>query len=484
VTELKRAFSIEAIVLGRNDDYEPNWVDKLIASIAHNRARFEGSHVDYSVCFVEWNPPRGRPILAPDLVKRFPYLRGIVVDADVHDALCTSPKLNMMLNFALNCGLRTSKADYCLVSAGDLFIGSTIAGYIRGVGLTRNCLYRAERVNISPNLDFAKITPADVEDAGNIISINTCTEPPYDRPPYTHACGDFLLADRLSMLGVRGFDEGIRSARLHLDSRFCMTAMDAGLNCNLIGQIFHINHTQSYTVLGDAYPDAKYQWDGGLPYLNPRNWGLADHQWVEAGERQWRVSRPATDKPAPPPQFTAAEIEAADAVTRRIIARKSYFRPNVPEADARILASSRLNGLTMLPHWRGARIVHGTPAVIETTPSPWGYSSVMELTPLRRHYHRDDGWFFWEIDAEVKAGEVGIGLGQTNSDLFFSERFLKAAPGLQKFTLPADQIDAELIVRNGKDSGRSRVVLHRVCLLHQPAPDQSTLEAEFLLHGT
>src|SRR5262249_23483248 len=159
--------------------------------------------------------------------------------------------------------------------------------------------------------------------------------PPYDRPPYTHACGDFLLADRISMLGVRGFDEGIRSARLHLDSRFCLTAMDAGLSCNLIGQIFHINHARSFTVLGDAYPDAKYQWDGDLPYLNRRDWGLANYHWEEAGERQWRVRLPVTRKPALPTQLTPAESRAADAVTSRIIARKSEIRARLPEANVR-----------------------------------------------------------------------------------------------------------------------------------------------------
>ncbi len=35
------------------------------------------------------------------------------------------------------------------------------------------------------------------------------------------------MVDRATMNGLRGFDEGISFARLHLDSRFCYNAMAA-----------------------------------------------------------------------------------------------------------------------------------------------------------------------------------------------------------------------------------------------------------------
>ncbi len=478
---IKGRLSLEAIVLGRNDDYEPNWANKLVASIAYNHARFSGSAVDYTVCFVEWNPPRDRPLLTPSLIQRFPYLRGIVVDADVHDKLCTSPKLNMMLNFALNCGLRTSSADFNLISAGDLFIGSTIASYIRGVGLAHNCLYRAERVNISPELDFSMVTPADIEATQNIISINSCTEPPFDKPPYTHACGDFLLTDRLTMLGLRGFDESVRSARLHLDSRFCFTAMTADLSCNLIGQIFHINHTNSYTVLGEKYPDVRYQWDGDLPYLNPRDWGLADHNWEQGGERYWHVRPPAGGKPTIPARLSPAEIEAADAVTRRIITRKREIRPDAPRKTAKPLASARLADLTARGHWINSKVYAGAPTLVVTASASWGYSAVLNLTPLLQQHRQNSGWHFLEIDAEVEEGDVGIGVGLVDRDLIIAERFIEASQGLQKIFLPIEMTDAQLIVRNGRNAGSSRVAFHSIRFVHEPALDQAEYEARFLL---
>lgn len=459
---IQNRISVEAIVLGRNDEYEPNWSENLKASIAYNRARFAGTLVDYSVCFVEWNPPWDRPLLVPDLIVRFPFLRGIVVDADVHDALCESTSLKMMLNFALNCALRTSKADFCLLFAGDLFISKTIAGYVSGVGLARNCLYRAERVNIRNDLDFVSATPAMIENPKNIVSINSCTEPPYDAPPYTNACGDFILVNRLTMLGVRGYDESIRSARLHLDSRFCWTAMHAGLNCNLIGQIFHINHNKSYSVMMDDYPDLRYDADQDLPYLNPRIWGLAEYTWKQQGDRYWYVGNPSGDPAAIiPAQFSEDELDAINAVTRKIIRRRSELY--IDKAKVQTLASACLEKLLTQPYWTGASVVGANPVVVETTSVPWGYSATLRLAQLRQRHENIDGPLFWEVECEVRIGDIGLGL--IDHDAVIAEQSLNALGGRRMIYLPAVATDADLLVRNGPKDGKSQIAIYGVRLV-------------------
>src|SRR5579885_3042260 len=113
---MSRPFSLEPTILGRNDDYEPNWVENLYAVIAYNRARFEGTNVDYRVAFVEWNTPEGKPLLAPGLVERIPFVRAIVVGYDVHQAVCGSDDLQIMINFGFNAGLRTSAADFTMTT--------------------------------------------------------------------------------------------------------------------------------------------------------------------------------------------------------------------------------------------------------------------------------------------------------------------------------------------------------------------------------
>jgi hypothetical protein len=283
------------------------------------------------------------------------------------------------------------------------------------------------------------------------------------------------------MLGLRGFDESVRSARLHLDSRFCLTAMAVDLSCNLIGQVFHINHTNSYTVLGEKYPDVRYQWDGDLPYLNPRDWGLADHRWEQCGERYWHVRPPAGGKPTIPARLPPEEIEAADAVTRRIIARKREIRPDAPRETAKPLASARLADLTARGHWINSKVYAGAPTLVVTASASWGYSAVLSLTPLLQQHRQNSGWHFLEIEAEVMEGDVGIGVGLVDRDLIVAERFIEASQGLQKIFLPIEMADAQLIVRNGRNAGSSRVAFHSIRFVHEPTLDQAEYEARFLL---
>jgi hypothetical protein len=477
---VKAPFSIDAVMMGRNDEYEPRWNEKLMASIAYNRALFDGSRVDYRVTFVEWNPPPDRPLLAPVLVDRFPYLRAIVVEPEVHAALCESSQA-IMLNFSLNCGLRTSTSDYCLISAGDLFIGSQLAAYIKGLGLIRNCLYRAERVNIRPDLDFTLVTPAVVEAASSIASIDTCTEPPFDVPPYFHACGDFLLTDRLSMLGIRGFDEGIRFARLHLDSRFCATATAAGLHTNLAGQIFHISHAKSYTNQLDSYQDKPYAYQQGLPYLNSPQWGLADHAWERKGERSWYVRRPAGagDGGAIPFDISPQEREQINAVTRKIIARKNEQPAMAPDSERPFEARPvPIRKIRTLREWGDVRIEYGSSTVVETVAAPWGFSATLDIAKAIRRLKGDRFDVFVEIDAEAVRGVIGLGL--LSDYRLGSEIYLAPSDGRRRRYIGIAGSEDSLLIRNAAlGNQRSAISVHGVRIVRQRKSAMD--ESRFLL---
>ncbi len=78
-----------------------------------------------------------------DLVKAFDYVRAIVVDADVHDRLCTADNLAMMLNFPINAALRTSVCDYQIITGGDIFLGHDLAERIKAHGLKLSLPSRA-----------------------------------------------------------------------------------------------------------------------------------------------------------------------------------------------------------------------------------------------------------------------------------------------------------------------------------------------------
>ena len=313
--------TIEAIILGRNDDYEPGWADRLQAVLAYNRERLAGTPFEYRAVFVEWNPPADRPLLSPDLVARFPFVRAVVVDAAVHTSLSRG-RQQMMMNFPVNAAARTSTADFLVITGGDIMLGEQLCRRLAEQGLRPRCLYRAERVNIEPNLDFAHLTPRSVEDLAKVVSIDTCREPPFDQPPYTNASGDFIMMDRATLTGLRGMDEGIDFARLHLDSRMSTNALLAGLDCELLGRIFHISHLRSFSRMPSTYPDHQYLWDCGLPYLNGEDWGLAGRRWHQLGDRLWRVSDEPAAGSANLPEANDPDLQRRGAELRAVLQGK------------------------------------------------------------------------------------------------------------------------------------------------------------------
>lgn len=278
-----RRFSVEFTITGRNDDYEPDWNQRLESVIRYNRSLFASTGVNFRVAFVEWNPPQCRPLLGPKLAEKFPFLRAIVVDAAVHKELCLDSSLQMMLNFPLNAALRTSDSDFLVISGGDVFFGSDVARWMARRGLRQRCLYRATRVDIRNDLDFKNPEQKVLESQKNLIRVNE-----NGGPPYYNACGDFILVDRASMQDIRGFDENIRNARLHLDSRCCASAMTLGLQCRHIGHVYHVDHSRSY-VNSPAEDTTRCALEN-IPYRNPDHWGLANRKWLRESERVWRVS--------------------------------------------------------------------------------------------------------------------------------------------------------------------------------------------------
>lgn len=277
-------FSVEFTITGRNDDYEPDWNQRLESVLRYNRRLFSSASVDFRVAFVEWNPPDGHPLLSSTLIEKFPFLRSIVVDSSVHRELCRSECLQMMLNFSLNAALRTSQSDFLLISGGDVFLGHDVASWLARRGLSQACLYRATRVDIRNDLDFKDPERKILESSQNAVRVNGSNV-----PPYYNACGDFILLDRESMHRIRGFDEAILDARLHLDSRCCAAAIALGFRCKHIGHVYHIDHSRSHVNMptggapnyGDPFRN--------IPYCNPDHWGLADRKWEQESERLWRV---------------------------------------------------------------------------------------------------------------------------------------------------------------------------------------------------
>jgi hypothetical protein len=271
---------LEYTTIGRNDDYTPDWLPKLESIIGYNRSLFASSDIDFRVAFVEWNPPQDRPLLAPYLVDKYPFLRAVVVDRNIHHDLCQLKSLNMLISFPVNVAIRSSEADFILVSGAEDYLGTDVARWLVRRGLRKRCLYRAVRVDIRRDVDFLHPDACALEGRQNAIRGSIV-----DKPPYDNNCGDFILMDRVSMQQIRGFDESIRRVKSNLDSRFCASAMALGLGCRLIGHVYHVDHDTSTANSGTQGDPAAQRGFQGIPYQNPATWGLFDRNWKKLGGR-------------------------------------------------------------------------------------------------------------------------------------------------------------------------------------------------------
>ena len=449
------AFSIEGVILGRNDDYEPNWTENLYAAIAYNRALFEGSKVDFRVAFVEWNPPEGKPLLAPELLKRFPFLRAIVVDRDVHRELCKARDLPMMINFGFNAGFRTCASDFTMTTCGDDLWSSALARRIREEGLKPSHLYRAERHNVRRDLPFATLRPTELERPENMLFVDSCSEPPYDVAPYTNACGDFSLTDSGTMFAFGGMDESVREARLHLDSRLCVNAMAVVESCVLLGPIFHITHSNSWSVKRRTN-GRLYVWDDDMPYVNPPDWGLADFTWERIDPRYYRVSLPRPGAPRSVPEALPPGARTrAEAIRDCLLRIRETMHPEQPIGPTSAARNSlHLWTLGTLPAWGAEAQRIGDALRIETHPAQWMPAVAFPLgstDPIDEHH-----WHWARIVVDVEEGAVSFAsVDESMSNLY--ERYLYAGSAQEVF-LPFPTRARHVLMRN-IDENESRSIV-------------------------
>ncbi|HXM36609.1 MAG TPA: hypothetical protein VN920_15550, partial [Pyrinomonadaceae bacterium] len=99
--------TVTAVVVGRNDDYMPDFLERLRATIGWN-----SRYLAQETIFVEWNPPADRELLSPGLAKRFDSLRAYVVSPEIHLALCENSSVPLLEFHAKNVGIRRANSEW------------------------------------------------------------------------------------------------------------------------------------------------------------------------------------------------------------------------------------------------------------------------------------------------------------------------------------------------------------------------------------
>jgi hypothetical protein len=261
------------VVVGRNDDYMPDFSERLHATVAWN-LRFLAEEV----VFVEWNPPPERPLLSPSLARAFPAVRAYVVDPTVHREIAGTSRLPLLEYHAKNAGLRRASGDWILTTNADAFAGPDTVAKVRSRSLLAASVLVAQRVDVSWPPHRSRIP--------GVISLLQVRR---EIPDHPLGNGEFLLAPRALWLAAGGYDESSARQRIGLDHRGAAQLIAHGGRAERAGLVFHMAHATSCT---EAVQEHHGEWatTDGVPYSNANSWGLHGMPETEIAERVWRIS--------------------------------------------------------------------------------------------------------------------------------------------------------------------------------------------------
>jgi len=264
---------IAAVTVGRNDDYMPDFRERLLATLAWNV-----NYLVNEIVFVEWNPPADRELLSLELTRKFACLRAYVVSREVHEQICQNRNVNLLEYHAKNVGIRRAKAPWIISTNADAAVGLDSVNTLLTNKLDSDVLWTAERWDIP----WRENRQTEI---GLLDSLRYRRLIPYERL----GTGEFCLASRELWHRARGFDEQMVRHRIGCDVRGTAQMVAHGASIRRVGTVLHLAHPTSCTENiqphhGDlATPE-------GVPYQNPDDWGLGNLAEVEIADRVWQLS--------------------------------------------------------------------------------------------------------------------------------------------------------------------------------------------------
>lgn len=264
--------SVTAVVVGRNDDYMPDFRQRLEVTVEWNHRQLADE-----VIFVEWNPTPGREYLSPALARKFPFLRGYVVAPEIHAAVCENPRVPVLEFHAKNVGIRRARTPWVVATNADAAFGLDTVRALLSAPLDEETVWTTERFDIPWR-----------EGREEPIGLLDCLR--YRRPiPYDPlGTGEFAFASRRLWERVRGYDESLTRYRIGADRRGVAQMIQFGARTRRAGTVLHLTHPTSCTE-GVRPHHGEWATLEGLPYANGEDWGLAGREEVEIAERVWLI---------------------------------------------------------------------------------------------------------------------------------------------------------------------------------------------------
>lgn len=268
---------VTGVVVGRNDDYMPDFIGRLYATV-----RWNLRHLLDEVIFVEWNPPPERELLSPGLAERFESLRAYVVPPEIHRRVCGNPHFQLMEYHAKNVGIRRARSPFVIATNADAAFGLDTVYALTRRPLPADTVWIALRVDVNWR-----------ESQQKKFGLFDCMRyrRRYKAENLFLGTGEFLMASRRLWERARGYDEALVKHRLACDLRGAAQLLAHGAKLESAGLVYHLDHASSFSAGRAPHHGEEASYKEGLPYENGEAWGLGDCAEVQIAERVWRLER-------------------------------------------------------------------------------------------------------------------------------------------------------------------------------------------------
>ena len=288
---------VSLVLTGRNDGYGGDFIARFFRSLRFNHQQLTSRGIAHEIVFVEWAPPSGAALIRDQIFEAIPELDSsvcswYVVDPRYQEEFSLNPRLEYLEFPAKNVGVRRARGRFVVTSNCDVYLGRRILDVLERDALEPRVLYRAPRHDLTLPSERPALDWSVLEDPRNLAGPAHVLKPPY----MGSATGDFVLLDRESFHEIGGFNEVYRVARIGVDRNILVKALSSGLRiADIGGPVYHENHEGSYRLNPTAYagreteaPWGDRRWhSGGVSYVNPPTWGLAEAPVRAIGDRTW-----------------------------------------------------------------------------------------------------------------------------------------------------------------------------------------------------
>jgi len=266
--------SLSYITVSKNDNYDPDNIDKLVLSITNNAGHLINRGVEVETILVDWGSDK--PLYLEEKIQSIPVsIKHIIVTKDtiLNDNL--NPNI-FYEYFAKNVGIRNASKDTVLIVNSDTLNSEELCDSI-----VEFLSYNVKNVYARPTIRLNGLYP----DFNEYTHYDLIWDKPYgDLNP-----GDFIMFDRDELVNIiQGYDESNsvhrnqKSAQTHMDVEILLQSNFKNIRIFFLnGYITHMHHDKS-----DRIYDSARNYQG---YENRANWGYSNIPQIKISENIFKL---------------------------------------------------------------------------------------------------------------------------------------------------------------------------------------------------